>query len=232
MTNAEAYVLFYSLKDKSAVNFREEIISKHTPTTTTATTTATKPPLRYVTKEWWVRFQSSVRPGHISNGDVLCEHGNVHIRHSTDIEQLVVALPKHIYDSLVNRFSGGPDLLSLQPCALCKALAERKKNELETFNRLFGEMSTCEEESVVYHLSMSWYDSWYAFVTDKTLNLPGAIDNTDLLAEDKDTSGDKEDVSYGCISHNMWTFLHEIYGGGPEIMVRRTVTTHPTTPTD
>ena len=242
VTNAEAYVLFYSLKDNTAVNFRDEINSKvHnglyttiTKTTPTTTNNTQFKQVRYVTKEWLVRFHSSVRPGQISNGDVLCEHGNVHIRHTDDIHELVVPLPKHIYDNLVTRFQGGPDLHSLQPCAQCKALATRKKNELETFNRLFGEMSSTEDQdNAVYHLSMSWYDSWYAFVTDKTLNLPGAIDNMELMAEDRDLSADKEDVAYGCISQDMWTFLHDIYGGGPEIVVRRAgVTERPATPTD
>lgn len=232
VANAEAYVLFYSLKDPEADNFRKEINSQlHNQQNLNDSC--------YITKEWFVRFSSCVQPGPISNGDILCKHGFVGLESYENINELVEKIPKHIYKSLVDRFGGGPELLSLDVCHHCKAMSVRKDEELDKFTKLHEAFQE-NENKYVNHISMKWYDAWYSFVTGKQEEPPGPIDNSDLVEDNSNStttttttntktstssssSSSKDDASYGCISQPTWQYFHSIYGGGPEIVIGKSV---------
>lgn len=214
VANAEAYVLFYSLNDNDAVTFRKEtnrFLHKQENTSD----------IRYISKEWFVRFDTCVRPGCISNGDLLCKHGSIKLELVCDIMQLTIAIPKQLYDSLAARFGGGPEIQQLDVCRQCKALTERKDMELQTFIKLHEEFGDQDDIQFVNHISMKWYDAWYAFVTGKRDDPPGLIDNSDI-SEDN-LSNNKEEASYGCISPATWDFLYSVYGGGPVIAIEQTI---------
>lgn len=199
---AEAYVLFYSLKDSDAENFRKHINSR------LKTTDTNLHDVRYISKEWLNRFDSCVQPGSICNYDFICEHGGISLHFSSRIQSLFVPVPRSISNELLKRFGGGPEISTLEVCPLCMKLEERKLYELETFSKLYQEFQEGENVKISYQISMTWYDAWYDFVTGKTSEYPGPINNDDITDDES---------SYGLISKETWQFLRLRYGGGPEL---------------
>merc|ERR1712087_83802 len=68
-------------------------------------------------------------------------------------------------------------------------------------------------------LNMKWANEWRNFVHNKTDALPTAVDNAHIHAGDHRLKADLiKDSDYLMIPSNIWTFLIQIYGGGPKIV--------------
>merc|ERR1712087_170374 len=68
-------------------------------------------------------------------------------------------------------------------------------------------------------LNMKWANAWRNFVHNKTDALPTAVDNAHIHAGDHRLKADLiKDSDYLMIPSNIWTFLIQIYGGGPKIV--------------
>lgn len=219
--HAEAYVLFYRKSSEEAVRERQQVVSL----------AAMREPslLRfYVSREWLNKFNTFAEPGPITNQTFLCSHGGIPPNKYHYIDDLVVILPQNVWEHLYNRFGGGPAVNHLYVCSVCQveieALAKRRRVEIDTFIKLNKAFQAEESPSVIFCISMQWFREWEAFVKGKDSEPPGPIDNSRITQVKG--SGHvqlKQGADYGQISEETWTYLHHLYGGGPEIAIRQSV---------
>uniref|UniRef100_A0A8D0GM63 Ubiquitin carboxyl-terminal hydrolase n=1 Tax=Sphenodon punctatus TaxID=8508 RepID=A0A8D0GM63_SPHPU len=215
--NAEAYVLFYRKSSEEAQKERRKVSSLFG---------MMEPSLLqfYISRQCLNKFKTFAEPGPISNNDFLCVHGGVPPHKATYIEDLAVMLPQNIWDNLYSRYGGGPAVNHLYVCYTCQVEAERtekrRKMELEMFIRLNRAFQEEESPSILYCISMQWFREWEGFVKGKDSDPPGPIDNTKIAVTKCGNVVLKQGADSGQISEETWTFLHSIYGGGPEIILR------------
>merc|ERR1719391_1115658 len=75
---------------------------------------------------------------------------------------------------------------------------------------------------------MKWANSWRNFVHNKTDEVPNRVDNRDIHAGNHQLKENLiKDTHYLMIPSNIWTFLIEIYGGGPKIVPTASQTATP-----
>uniref|UniRef100_A0A8C9NTR2 Ubiquitin carboxyl-terminal hydrolase n=1 Tax=Spermophilus dauricus TaxID=99837 RepID=A0A8C9NTR2_SPEDA len=219
--HAEAYVLFYRKSSEEAVRERQQVVSL---------AAMREPSLLqfYVSREWLNKFNTFAEPGPITNQTFLCSHGGIPPNKYHYIDDLVVILPQNVWEHLYNRFGGGPAVSHLYVCSICQveieALAKRRRMEIDTFIKLNKAFQAEESPGVILCISMQWFREWEAFVKGKDSEPPGPIDNSRIVQVKG--SGHvqlKQGADYGQISEETWTYLHHLYGGGPEIAIRQSV---------
>ncbi|XP_065646755.1 ubiquitin carboxyl-terminal hydrolase 20 isoform X2 [Hydra vulgaris] len=206
--NTEAYVLFYTLKDNTAEMFRKEINAQ-------LNSNKNYKEKYYISSEWFTKFNACIKPGPVSNYNILCKHLAVKISLSQNVDDLVVTVPKSVSQNLILRFGGGPEIRSLAACTICQELADRGKLELDTFTKMHDKFKHEENYLVRFKLSIDWYEKWHAFALGKQLELPGPIKNEHLVEENSEKGN-----SFGFISEEIWTFFFTKYGGGPAVWVQ------------
>lgn len=81
-----------------------------------------------------------------------------------------------------------------------------------------------QEPTTIYAISMHWFRQWQLFARGMTTDEPGPVNNKTIVAPGCDTQQPIRNVrqgsDYAQIDVNLWRFFHEIYGGGPEILLR------------
>uniref|UniRef100_A0A1A9WNC7 ubiquitinyl hydrolase 1 n=1 Tax=Glossina brevipalpis TaxID=37001 RepID=A0A1A9WNC7_9MUSC len=225
--NCQAYVLFYHKHNPQMelLRFEANVLSASFP--------ASQADLRfYISREWLARFNTFSEPGPISNWTILCPHGGV-LPSKTDImSKLAVPLSQQLWDLFQSKFGGGPAINVLFECENCKrtaeALARRQCYEQTVFTR-------CNEaeldSSAIYAISMSWLRKWQQFARGQTHKEPGPINNTSIVASGNELTQKFSPVrsvrlgsDYAQLNASLWNFLHGIYGGGPEVLLRPALT--------
>uniref|UniRef100_A0A8C1FA87 Ubiquitin carboxyl-terminal hydrolase n=1 Tax=Cyprinus carpio carpio TaxID=630221 RepID=A0A8C1FA87_CYPCA len=195
--NAEAYVLFYKKSNDETQKERRKV---------TSLLNMMEPSLLqfYISRQWLNKFKTFAEPGPISNHDFLCAHGGVPPSKASFIDDLVMMLPQNVWDHMYSRYGGGPAVNHLYVCHTCQneieKLEKRRKNELDMFVRLNKAFQEEESPVVIYCISMQWFREWEGFVKGKDIG-----------------------ADSGQISEETWNFLHSIYGGGPVVTVRPSV---------
>uniref|UniRef100_A0A672RRW2 Ubiquitin carboxyl-terminal hydrolase n=1 Tax=Sinocyclocheilus grahami TaxID=75366 RepID=A0A672RRW2_SINGR len=218
--NAEAYVLFYRKSSEESVRERQKVV---------ALANLKEPGLLqfYISREWLNKFNTFTEPGPITNHTFLCQHGGIPPTKYHYVDDLVVILPQNVWEYLYNRFGGGPAVNHLYLCAICQVeietLAKRRKLEIDTFIKLNKEFQAEEAPTVILCISMQWFREWENFVKGKDNELPGPIDNSKIAVMKGGHIQLKQGADYGQISEETWQYLLSIYGGGPEIAVRQTI---------
>ncbi|NP_957281.2 ubiquitin carboxyl-terminal hydrolase 20 [Danio rerio] len=220
--NAEAYVLFYRKSSEESVRERQRVV---------ALANLKEPSLLqfYISREWLNKFNTFTEPGPITNHTFLCQHGGTRIPPTKYhyVDDLVVILPQNVWEYLYNRFGGGPAVNHLYVCAICQVeietLAKRRKLEIDTFIKLNKEFQAEEAPTVILCISMQWFREWENFVKGKDNEPPGPIDNSKIAVMKGGHIQLKQGADYGQISEETWQYLLSIYGGGPEIAVRQTI---------
>uniref|UniRef100_A0A3Q2E6S8 Ubiquitin carboxyl-terminal hydrolase n=1 Tax=Cyprinodon variegatus TaxID=28743 RepID=A0A3Q2E6S8_CYPVA len=218
--NAEAYVLFYKKSNEDAVKERRRV---------SGLLNMMEPSLLqfYVSRQWLNKFKTFAEPGPISNNDFLCVHGGVPPNKASYIDDLVVMLPQNVWDHLYSRYGGGPAVNHLYVCHTCQIeiekLEKRRKSELDMFVRLNKAFQEEESPVVIYCISMQWFREWEGFVKGKDNDPPGPIDNSKITINKNGHLILKQGADSGQISEETWNFLHSIYGGGPLVTVRPSV---------
>ncbi|XP_048457508.1 ubiquitin carboxyl-terminal hydrolase 33 [Rhincodon typus] len=186
----------------------------------------------YISRQWLNKFKTFAEPGPISNNEFLCAHGGVPPQKASYIDELVVMLPQNVWDYLYSRYGGGPAVNHLYTCQTCQIEIEkvekRRKVELEMFIRLNKAFQEEESPSVIYCISMQWFREWEGFVKGKEHEPPGPIDNAKIAVGKSNHMSLKQGADSGQISEETWNYFCSIYGGGPEITLRQTVS-HPDT---
>ncbi|XP_067892785.1 ubiquitin carboxyl-terminal hydrolase 33 isoform X1 [Heterodontus francisci] len=221
--NAEAYVLFYRKSSEEMQKERQRV---------THLLNMMEPSLLqfYVSRQWLNKFKTFAEPGPISNNEFLCVHGGVPPQKANHIDDLVVMLPQNVWDYLYSSYGGGPAVNHLYTCQTCQIeiekLEKRRKMELEMFIRLNKAFQEEESPSIIYCISMQWFREWEGFVKGKEYEHPGPIDNTKICVGKSSHVSLKQGADSGQISEETWNFLYSIYGGGPEITLRQSVS-HP-----
>uniref|UniRef100_A0A672M1K0 Ubiquitin carboxyl-terminal hydrolase n=1 Tax=Sinocyclocheilus grahami TaxID=75366 RepID=A0A672M1K0_SINGR len=218
--NAEAYVLFYRKSSDESVRERQKVV---------ALANLKEPSLLqfYISREWLNKFNTFTEPGPITNQNFLCQHGGIPPTKYHYVDDLVVILPQNVWEYLYNRFGGGPAVNHLYVCAICQVeietLAKRRKLEIDTFIKLNKEFQAEEAPTVILCISMQWFREWENFVKGKDNEPPGPIDNSKIAVMKGGHIQLKQGADYGQISEETWQYLLSIYGGGPEIAVRQTI---------
>ncbi|XP_051514536.1 ubiquitin carboxyl-terminal hydrolase 20 isoform X2 [Myxocyprinus asiaticus] len=218
--SAEAYVLFYRKSSEESVRERQKAV---------ALANLKEPSLLqfYISREWLNKFNTFTEPGPITNHTFLCQHGGIPPTKYHYVNDLVVILPQNVWEYLYNRFGGGPAVNHLYVCATCQVeietLAKRRKLEIDTFIKLNKEFQAEEAPTVILCISMQWFREWENYVKGKDNEPPGPIDNSKIAVLKGGHIQLKQGADYGQISEETWQYLLSIYGGGPEIAVRQTI---------
>ncbi|KAL7736905.1 hypothetical protein ACLKA6_008783 [Drosophila palustris] len=220
--NCQAYVLFYQKHNPQMQMLREEAINLSTAN-----------PLYegdiqfYVTREWLSRLATFSEPGPINNQEMLCPHGGILHSKAELISQIAVPIPQPLWDYLYNRFGGGPAVNIMFECEICKraaeALSRRQLYELAVFTKYNGLQNELDS-TAIYAIAMPWLRAWQQFSRGITHKEPGPINN-DGIADTNAHNGSsiscvRVGSDYAQLNALLWRFLHGIYGGGPEIMLR------------
>lgn len=216
--NCEAYVLFYRKQNDHMNSVRQEameLMNKREPSLMHF----------FVSKQWINRFNTFAEPGPITNQDFLCPHGGVPPSKIEYIGDLVEPLTQVMWEFLHNRFGGGPSCNHLFPCTQChkelENLRHRQKTELEEFIKLNEKFKEEDNPSVIYAISMSWFKEWENFVREKEDSPPGAIDNKRIAVMKNGQLMVRTNSDHGQLSGEMWQYLYQIYGGGPELVIKQ-----------
>lgn len=218
--NCEAYVLFYQKYNPQMPQLRDqaqEIINsmRYTPSDIKF----------YISRQWLNRFNTFSEVGPIDNWSILCQHGNL-LPRAANQSDLLVPLPQALWDFFYEKFGGGPVTNCPIECDTCKTRAEdlvrRQKNELLLFSELRDEFQFQDNSSMLFAISMAWFRKWQAFARCETSEEPGPINNT-TIALQNDTfpiRNVRAGSDYAQINLKLWKFFYNIYGGGPEIILR------------
>ncbi|KAK7095088.1 ubiquitin carboxyl-terminal hydrolase 20-like [Littorina saxatilis] len=217
--NCEAYVLFYRKNDDNMLNLRMKAMKLRE---------SDEPSLLqfYVSKQWINRFNTFAEPGPISNRDFLCKHGGVPPHKLGHVDDLVEPVEQSVWELLYSKFGGGPVCNRLHPCQVCQEeldmMKARQKWEMDNFVALNEEfLSGDVHYPVINAMSMAWFKEWEAFVKGKTDIPPGPIDNSRIMVYRNGQYQLRPTADYGQLSPDMWNFLYNIYGGGPEAVIRQ-----------
>lgn len=213
--NCEAYVLFYRKSNPQMSIIRSQAWQLNDMGAEQASD------IRFfVSRQWLNKFKTFAEPGPIDNWALLCPHGGLSPRKASIASRLVVALPQPLWDFLFKKFGGGPACNHLFECDICRqvadALARRQNYELDAFSAYKDETT-----STIYAISMAWFRQWQLFVAGADEE-PGPINNKTIANQtDQPISrGVKPGADYAQINSTLWKFFYNIYGGGPEIILR------------
>ncbi|KAI1286870.1 Ubiquitin carboxyl-terminal hydrolase 20 [Halotydeus destructor] len=214
----EAYVLFYRKTSEDSMRYRQRAIEL-------MKLSRSEPSLLqfYVSKQWINRFNTFAEPGAITNYDFLCEHGSVDPDKAGYVNELYIVISRSVWEYLHSKFGGGPVCNKLFVCSTCtierKQLDRRRKHEYDNFQRLNAMFSTQRNPAAVHFISMAWFNKWEAFITKKTDEPPGLIENNAIATTHPRTGQTMVKVGsdHATISSDMWNFFYGIYGGGPTV---------------
>eukprot|EP00057_Strongylocentrotus_purpuratus_P022869 XP_011677343.1 PREDICTED: ubiquitin carboxyl-terminal hydrolase 20 [Strongylocentrotus purpuratus] len=194
VANCEAYVLFYKKTSEEANKERQRVIDLFEQEEVASFLHF------YVSLHMANKLNNFAEPGPITNHDFLCKHGGVQPRKASYVEKLVLKIPQPVWDHLYQTFGGGPAVNRLSPCSVCQAemelLERRRKEEMETFITVSIRFKAKQAEP------------------------PGLIDNKLIAVTKGGYTTLKQGADSGQISEAMWEYLHGIYDGGPEVVLR------------
>ncbi|KAG0305025.1 Ubiquitin carboxyl-terminal hydrolase 33 [Dissophora globulifera] len=182
----------------------------------------------YISRLWFCRYSYLANPGPISNHDFLCPHGGINVATTRNVLDMVMPIPRIAWDALVDMFGtdGSPivNISALESekemaCAICHRdemeLDERRRREDEDVARLDSNMIS--DGQLWYLIGADWLKEWHSFKGGD--QPPGPIRNSQFLKDNgQPRAGMKRGVDYRGINCNVWRYLHDIYGGGPEFV--------------
>lgn len=214
----EAYVLFYRKRNDKMIALRqkaEQIMAMPEGSLMRF----------YVSKQWINKFNTFAEPGPITNSDFLCRHGGVPPYKWSYVRELVEDMPQPIWEYLHDTYEGGPAINHLYLCTTCQCelekLKKRQRFEMDTFIQLNSEFKSEENPGVIYAISMAWFKDWENFVRGRTDEPPGPIDNSAIATSKNGQTVVRMTSDNGQLSEATWRFLFNIYGGGPELILKQ-----------
>lgn len=214
--NCEAYVLFYRKSNPQMNVIRNQAEQLNSICAEPSDINF------FVSRQWLNKFKTFAEPGPIDNWALLCPHGGLSPRKVIIASQLVVPLPQPLWEFLFKKFGGGPVCNHLFECENCRqaadSLTRRQNSELDAFSAYKD-----EKTSTIYAISMAWFRQWQLFVGAVTDEEPGPINNTSIASlpiENNISRGVRPGSDYAQINSTLWKFFFNIYGGGPEIILR------------
>lgn len=222
--NCEAYVLFYQKSNSHMSHIRaqaQEIINSQPHAYPSSSDIKF-----FVSKQWINRFNTFAEPGPIDNSSILCQHGSLLPNKAADVSDLLIPISQELWDFMYEKFGGGPVCNHPVECDTCKIRAKdlenRQRSELRTFSELWDEFQFQDSSSMIFAISMSWLRKWQSFARCETTEEPGPINNM-TIAQQSDSlpiRNVKQGSDYAQINLKLWKFFFNIYGGGPDIILR------------
>jgi len=175
-----------------------------------------------VPREWWSKWKTLSDPGKINNDVFLCRHGNLKPFDGRGLESQVKTLPKAVYTYLLGIYGGGPENFGLdwELCLECRKeeelLAARRTSEKDAVGK--RDRPSLAPGEYWCLMDSQWIEKWKDYIQRETTNVPpGPISNDRLL--DPKTGLPKPHLSrstdYRGVVPAIWSYFHEIYGGGP-----------------
>ncbi|KAG0352314.1 Ubiquitin carboxyl-terminal hydrolase 33 [Podila minutissima] len=222
----EAYILFYKRKALHREEDRSRILTKYM--SNPRIQILDKALMVYISRLWFCRWKCFSNPGPISNHDFLCPHGGINVATTQNVQAMVMAIPRLAWDALVEMYGtdGSPivpitafDSELEMDCSICAIeeceLNERRRREDADVSKLDSNMIA--DGQMWYLIGADWLKEWHSFKAgDKP---PGPIRNSQFLKDNgQPRAGMKRGTDYRGINHNVWRYLHSIYGGGPEFV--------------
>lgn len=191
-----------------------------------------KPPpeleIVFVSKHWYVRLTTMSDPGPLDNYLYLCPHQLLGSQSSELAAEPFIPISRNLWQSLVRKYGGGPEIKSLELCTRCqtylRAYNERKQAELDLVTKY--DTKDTGDGSHWYLVDNQWVNKWKRYVrADQATDIsdvspPGPVTNDRLFdKENPDRVRDKLKLRLDYIGVNArvwWLFMH-VHGGGPSI---------------
>lgn len=222
--NCEAYVLFYQKSNPQMSHVRAQ--AQEINTSQSHAYPSSSDIKFFVSKQWINRFNTFAEPGPIDNSSILCQHGSLLPNKAANVSDLLMPINQALWDYMYEKFGGGPVCNHPIECDTCKTRAEdlerRQVNELRIFSDLRDEFQYQDNSSMLFAISMSWFRKWQAFARSENSEDPGPISNMSIALQ-SDTHpirNVRQGSDYAQINLKLWKFFFNIYGGGPEIILR------------
>merc|ERR1719265_2699256 len=143
----------------------------------------------YIPMSWYCRFTTFTSPGPIDTYCSLCEHGAIGAGDRRTAEASHVPIPLEVFNQLRAQFSGGPPILSLDPCPKCldwiAAYNNRKQREYEVIQQY--DSRDMGEGDCWYLIDNQWVKRWKSYVRSAdaqsvdAIRAPGPVTNARLL---------------------------------------------------
>ena len=220
---SEAYMLFYVQRaSESLTRERREVEDARTALTASTARMQRAAVTRLVSAGWYTRFMSVNNPGPMDASDVACPHMLAHKRSEDEILQLTVRLPEDVATNLHRKYGGDPPLVDVpgaaRECLECKkeerALEQRRVFEKHVVNS--ADTQTSQDGEAWFLISAAWLEAWKKFI--KGDPLPGPVDNTTLLKDDRKPKQKLVRAQhYRGINPRIWAFFKKHHGGGPPL---------------
>ncbi|KAF9365401.1 Ubiquitin carboxyl-terminal hydrolase 20 [Mortierella sp. NVP85] len=218
----EAYILFYRRKAPHRDEERARIAKFMKPNMEIID----KGLMVYISRLWICRFTHLTNPGPVSNRDFLCPHDRINLDTTRNVMDMVMPIPEVAWKALVNMYgTDGSPMVTIShleseekmACDTCHheemVLEERRKREDEDVARL--DSSMIGDGQLWFLIGADWLKEWHAFKAGD--RPPGPIRNSQFLKDNgQPRAGMKRGTDYRGINVNVWRYLHDIYGGGPE----------------
>lgn len=185
--------------------------------------------LAFVTKHWYVRLTTMSTPGPVDNYQHLCPH---QLLGSSSVElaaEPFVPISRSFFQSLVQKYGGGPAILALDVCPRCqvhlKAYNDRKHVEFDLVSKY--DTKDTGDGRAWYLIDVRWVSSWKRYVrADHVTDIgqicpPGPITNAVLFEKeqpDRPRSNLKLKTDYIGVNARVWWLFVHLHGGGPAIV--------------
>jgi len=114
--NCEAYVLFYHKWDTEQV---EDEAKRKLLATWAKCDISQEPTIKFhlISRKWLTQYMWGEEEMPLDNTDVVCPHGR--LVPVDNLEMSATWIPDVVWDAIVDRYGGGPDLVSPEVCQIC-----------------------------------------------------------------------------------------------------------------
>lgn len=236
VASAEAYVLFYEQQTSAAKESERERIKgemrvffeyQQTLESTGPSELVLPPETRYVSLTWFMKWLCTNSPGPMNNPALTCEH-NLPVKRPL---AHLVPLPPSVVLHFEKEYGGTFYSFPTEECPQCaKARVEEQLRKAEQEKKLAAVAARRQQENKkvqelgtllkdpremkrgYYFLDIDWTKSWLAFARGETDKTPGPINNKPIVSRNK-----VPNTRYRAINASVWEYLHQQYGGGPEL---------------
>ena len=168
----------------------------------------------YIPLKWVNKYKTLAVPGPVTMESVLCSHNNLAVEGNQ-----VLGISSETWNYLSQEFGvQGTQLKSCQPCRVCALLLEKVEFRLRREKEIIRQLDeAANKQGLWFCISVNWANKWRRFVNSNTklpyeLELPGPVDNSDLLSQGKPRKGLVVPKDYIVVRGDVWEGLNILHG--------------------